>query len=237
MKVIPAVDLRGGACVQLVGGCPDVEKVRVEDPVSAAKRWRDAGFDSLHVVDLDAALGGATQDDVIRRVVQEGGPSCTVGGGVRDVARVERLLALGAAKVVIGTRAIADADFLAELCARWPKRIVLAADVRDREVVVRGWTEGAGLSIEALLQRVDGLPLGGVLVTAVHVEGQMIGPDIALIREARARTRVPLIASGGVGSIEDLEKLRDAGADAAVLGMSLYTGAIDPVRAAREFSR
>ncbi len=237
MRVIPAVDLREGACVQLVGGRPEVERVRVSDPVAAAKRWRDAGFRSLHVVDLDAALGGTPQDDLIGRVVMEGGLPCTVGGGVRDLVRAERLFTLGAASVVVGTRAVADPAYLATLCARWPERIVLAADVRGREVVVRGWTEGAGVTLAALLERVDALPLGGVLVTAVHVEGQLTGPDVSLVREARARTRLPLIASGGVGSVEDLRRLEEAGADAAVLGMSLYTGAIDPERVAKEIFR
>ncbi|MGA9522281.1 MAG: 1-(5-phosphoribosyl)-5-[(5-phosphoribosylamino)methylideneamino] imidazole-4-carboxamide isomerase [Myxococcaceae bacterium] len=237
MRAIPAVDLRQGACVQLVGGRPEDERIRVSDPVVAATRWRDAGFTSLHVVDLDAALGGAPQDDTIGRVVKEGGLPCSVGGGVRDVARIERLFELGAERVVVGTRGIADPAFLADACARWPERIVLAADVRGREVQVRGWTEGTGMTLAVLLERVQALALGGVLVTAVHVEGLMTGPDVSLVREARSQTRVPLIASGGVGSMEDLKRLEDAGADAAVLGMSLYTGAIDPERVAKEFSR
>ncbi len=237
MRAIPAVDLRQGACVQLVGGRPEDERVRVDDPVDAARRWREAGFTSLHVVDLDAALGGSPQDDLIARVVADGGLPCSVGGGVRDVARIERLFELGAARVVVGTRAIADPAFLAEVCARWPERIVLAADVRGHEVQVRGWTEGTGITLASLLQRVEAFALGGVLVTAVHVEGKMTGPDVSLVREARSQTLFQLIASGGVGTMDDLQRLQDAGADAAVLGMALYTGALDPERVAKEFSR
>lgn len=236
MQVIPAVDLRQGACVQLVGGRPEDERVRVADPLEAARRWTDAGFEALHVVDLDAALGAAPQDGVIARVLQQAGAPCTVGGGVRDVARAERLFELGAARVVVGTRAIAEPAFLEALCEKWPERIVLAADVRGREVLVRGWTDGAGVTVGELLARTQALPLAAVLVTAVHVEGSLSGPDLAVVGEARSKTNHALIASGGVGRFEDLYALRDAGADAAVLGMSLYTGAIDAARAAREFS-
>lgn len=237
MEVIPAVDLRGGACVQWVGGSPQDERVRLPDPVAVARRWRDAGFRSLHLVDLDAALGGVVQDEVIARILAATALSCSVGGGIRDLSRATALLAAGAAQVVVGTRAIQEPGFLSDLCTAFPDRVVLAADVKNESVVIRGWTASAGLRIDELLARVDGLPLAAVLVTAVHVEGRLEGPDLRLIETARAATRRRLIASGGVSSLADLRALSAVGADAAILGMSLYTGAIDPLLAAAEFSR
>jgi phosphoribosylformimino-5-aminoimidazole carboxamide ribotide isomerase len=141
---IPAIDLREGSCVQLVGGSYAEERVRVKDPLDALKRWRGYGFKTFHVVDLDAALGKGSNEEAIARLLShEPGLTFTVGGGVRDAGRVEALLALGASYAVVGTRAIEDRAWLAEVAERFPGRVVVAADVRGREVVTRGWTAGS----------------------------------------------------------------------------------------------
>jgi phosphoribosylformimino-5-aminoimidazole carboxamide ribotide isomerase len=233
MKAIPAIDLREGACVQLVGGSYDDERVRLPDPLQVAERWRSAGFSSLHVVDLDAATGRGSNAGVIARLL--GGGDVQVGGGVRDEATIERWLGLGAARVVVGTRGVEDEAWLERVASRFPERVVLAADVRGRAVVTRGWATQTSLDVSGLLARVSSLPLAGVLVTAVHVEGQLQGTDVALFTEVVAATKLPVIASGGVTTADDLRSLQATGCRAAVIGMALYTGRLEAPAIAREF--
>ncbi|MET0403363.1 MAG: 1-(5-phosphoribosyl)-5-[(5-phosphoribosylamino)methylideneamino] imidazole-4-carboxamide isomerase [Cystobacter sp.] len=237
MIAIPAIDLREGACVQLVGGSYADERVRVKDPVEALKRWRAHGFKTFHVVDLDAALGKGSNEDVIRSLLgHEPGLNFSVGGGVRTTSKVDSLLSMGASTVVVGTRAIEDPDWLREVAERFPDRLVVAADVKGREVVTRGWTAGSARDIKGVLESLDPLPLGGLLVTAVHKEGQMDGVDLPLVEEVVRTSRHPLSASGGVTTVEDLRSLGRVGAHGAVIGMALYTGRLDAAEVAREFA-
>jgi phosphoribosylformimino-5-aminoimidazole carboxamide ribotide isomerase len=233
MKAIPAIDLREGACVQLVGGSYDNERVRLPDPLQVAERWRAAGFTSLHVVDLDAATGRGSNAFIIEQLLKTG--EAQVGGGVRDEATIERWLGLGAARVVVGTRGVEEPAWLERVATRFPQRVVLAADVRGRAVVTRGWEKETSLDVRGLLSRVASLPLAGVLVTAVHVEGQLLGTDVALFRDVVAATRLPVIASGGVTTPDDLRSLHTTGCHAAVIGMALYTGRLDAPAIAQEF--
>lgn len=241
MIALPAIDLRDGACVQLVGGEYAAERVRLPDPLAVADRWRRAGFAELHVVDLDAATGRGDNLEIVAELAAGGvdaGLVVQVGGGVRDERRIERLVDAGADRVVVGTRALEDPAWLRRVAVAFPGRIVLAADVRNRDVVVAGWSRPTGRSIEEVLRDVLDLPLAGVLVTAVHVEGRMEGPDLALVRDVvAAAAAIPVQASGGVARLEDLRALDAAGAGRAVIGMALYTGLLDPEAAAKEFGR
>jgi phosphoribosylformimino-5-aminoimidazole carboxamide ribotide isomerase len=182
MIAIPAVDLREGACVQLVGGEYAAERVRLDDPVAIAAAWQDLGFDALHVVDLDAATGRGDNAAVVRDIISVVRIPVQVGGGVRDEAAIERLLAMGAARVVVGTRALEEPDWLDGAAARFGGHVVVAADVRDRDVLTRGWSRTLDEPLPELLARLSALPLAGVLVTAVHQEGRLAGPDLPLTR-------------------------------------------------------
>lgn len=235
MIAIPAVDLRGGHCVQLVGGDYERESIRLDDPLGVAREWVHQGFTRLHVVDLDAATGRGTNRDVIRALLRESAVPVQVGGGVRDEARIERLLDEGATWVVVGTRAIEDEDWRAEMAHRFPGRLIVAADVRERRIVTRGWAETSRLDVVDFMTELHELPLAGVLVTAVHREGQLQGTDLPLMDDVAAASAWPVFASGGVTSLEDLRALEHRGVAGAVLGMALYTGAIDPRRLAEEF--
>ena len=236
MIALPAIDLRDGACVQLVGGDYAKERVRVPDAVAQAGVFRDAGFKALHVVDLDAATGRGENGSVIEAIARKSGLEIQVGGGVRDVARAQALLDLGAARVVVGTRAVEDRAFLEDVAQRFPGKIVLALDVREREVLVRGWQASSGKDVVALLAEVGTLDLAGVLVTAVHREGLLGGADADLMRTLAATSKHRLIASGGVSTTADLQALAEAGCHAAVIGMALYTGALDAGEVARRFA-
>jgi len=235
MIAIPAIDLRDGACVQLVGGAYDAERVRLDDPVEVARTWERAGFRRLHVVDLDAATGRGTNAEVIREILRATSLEAQVGGGIRNVDRIESLLSDGASRVILGTRAVEDEDWLAEMTELYPTQIIVAADVRDRRVVARGWTETTGRHVIDLIESLNDLPLAEVMVTAVHREGQMQGTDLPLMEDVAEESVHPICASGGIGSIGDLRALEDRGVASVVIGMALYTGAIDPRVVAEEF--
>jgi phosphoribosylformimino-5-aminoimidazole carboxamide ribotide isomerase len=227
--VIPAVDLRDGKCVQLVGGEYDQESVRLDDPPAVARDWIRHGFTRLHVVDLDAATGRGRNDAIVRDIIAEAGAvPVQVGGGVRDEARIEALLEDGASWVVVGTRAVEDRDWLEDVAQRFPSQLVVAADVRERKVVTRGWAKTLPLDVVSFVEEIAHLPLAGVLVTAVHKEGQMQGTDLSLMEDVAEASPWPVLASGGVTTLDDLRALEHRGVAGAVLGMALYTGTIDP---------
>lgn len=226
MIVIPAVDLRDGRCVQLVGGSYDREIVSLDDPVAAAKRWSVDGFRMLHVVDLDAATGRGSNDTIVETIIEAVDVQVQVGGGIRSTDQIARLLGIGAARVVVGTRALEDRQWLEEISAANPGRIIVAMDVRYKSVVTHGWQKTRENDIAGEITALNDLPLAGLLVTAVHREGQMQGPDVSLIREVAGPSSFPIQASGGIRSVTDLQDLQEAGASAAIVGMALYTGAL-----------
>jgi phosphoribosylformimino-5-aminoimidazole carboxamide ribotide isomerase len=237
MIAIPAVDIRSGACVQLVGGSYDHEVIRLPDPVAVAREWTALGFEHLHVVDLDAATRRGANAAVVRSILADDACSdVQVGGGVRDDEHILDLLSHGAARVVVGSRAIEDGAWLAAAAERFPQRLVVAADVHERRVVVRGWAVELALDIVDALAALDGLPLAGVLVTAVHQEGRLGGPDLDLMQLVVGRATVDVYAAGGIAALSHLHALARAGVHASVVGTALYTGALDPHAVVAEFS-
>ena len=236
MIAIPAVDLRDGACVQLVGGSYAQERVRLDNPVAVARQWFAVGFRQLHLVDLDAATGAGNNRALVTSILDEAEAEVRVGGGVRDRDRVDDLLGSGARYVVVGTRAIEDPDWLADLAESYPDSLIIAADVRERRIVTHGWRTAQALDVLDFVAGIEHLPLAGVLVTAVHREGRMAGPDLPLMEELTEATHLPITASGGISSLEDLRALEHRGVAAAVIGMALYTGVLDPGAVAREFA-
>lgn len=232
MIALPAVDLKGGRCVQLVGGRPEDERVSLPDPVAVARDWWARGFAQLHLVDLDAALGTGDNLPVLRDLLAATPATTQAGGGIRDDLRADALLEAGADRVIVGTRAVDDAKWLEALAARHPGRVVVAADTRDGFVVRKGWTEAAGLTVGDLLDRIRDLPLAGVLTTDVGMEGRMEGVDRAAVARILRWRTVPVWISGGVTTEDDLAWLEDRGAAGAVLGMALYTGVLDADRVA-----
>lgn len=237
MLAIPAIDLRDAHCVQLVGGDYDDEAVRLDDPVQVARRWVAAGFTRLHVVDLDAATGRGDNRDLVRELLRHAEVPVQVGGGVRDDELLATLLDEGADQVVVGTRGIEDPSWLVEQAALAPGRIILAADVRDRHLVTRGWGTTSRRTMGDVLAELGEAPLGGLLVTAVHREGRMQGTDLPLMEDVAGDSPWPVIASGGIGSMQDLRNLEERGVAAVVLGLALYTETLDPRVVAEEFAQ
>jgi phosphoribosylformimino-5-aminoimidazole carboxamide ribotide isomerase len=237
MIAIPAVDLRDGAVVQLVGGSYQQERVRLDNPLDVARSWERYGFNRLHVVDLDAATERGSNLAIVRNLLFDLGIPMQVGGGVRSGDLVEELLEAGAAQVVVGTRAIEEPEWLAGLAARHPGEIIVACDVRERRVTTRGWSRTMPVDILDVVDELSSLPLGGLLVTAVHREGQMLGTDLPLMEDVVEASNFPVFASGGVATMQDLRALEHRGLAGVVIGMALYTGALDPIVVAGEFGQ
>ncbi len=235
MIVFAAVDLQQGEVVQLVGGRPENARVRWNDPVGVAQRWEAAGFRALHVIDLDAARGTGSNLDAVTRIIGSVSLPVQVGGGVRESERARDLFTAGAARVITGTRALEDAAWLREISSEFPNRVVVAADVRGDVVLTRGWTEETAQRLPNVLAQLNELPLAAVLITDVGREGQLTGIDATLFQRAVKTSRHAVFAAGGVAQREDLVVLREIGAAGAVLGMSLYTGAIRSSELAGEF--
>lgn len=236
MIAIPALDLRGGACVQLAGGSYDHELIRIPDPVGVAVAWRQYGFRHLHVVDLDAITGRGNNSPEIQGILGASDVEIQVGGGVRSSTSIEQLLNDGSQRVVIGTRALEDPDWLADMATLFPGSIVVAADVRGRKVLSHGWTRTHPKLVLDVVEELNGLPLAGILVTAVHREEAMNGTDLPLMEDLAEAAEFPVFASGGLGSITDLRALAERGVAAAIVGMALYSGAMDPWAIAEEFA-
>jgi phosphoribosylformimino-5-aminoimidazole carboxamide ribotide isomerase len=237
MIVVPAIDLRDGYCVQLLGGDYGSELLRLDDPVSIAASWRDRGFTTIHVVDLDAATGRGANTALIEAICALDDVDVHAGGGVRDDDVAARLLAAGAASVLVGTRAVSDPEWFAALAMANPGRVSLAVDVRGGAVTTEGWLVNTGSVLTDVVAVAEPLPLYQIVVTAVDVEGGQGGPDLAIVELARGSTRHRLGIAGGIASRADVSALLVRGVDAAIVGTALYTGALTPEGLTEELHR
>jgi len=224
-EVVPAVDVQDGQVVQLVGGERDTGK-RYGDPIEAAERWVDAGARTLHLVDLDGAFEGERANaDAIAAVVDAVDVDVQLGGGIRTVDDATALLEAGVDRVILGTAAVENPDIVARISEDYPESVVVSLDAKDGEVVVSGWTEGTGIDPAEAAGRYADLGAAGILFTDVDVEGRLEGVRAEQVRRLVDSVDVPVIASGGVATLDDVRALRDAGASAVVVGTALYEGA------------
>ncbi len=240
MEVIPAIDLRAGCLVRLEQGDYARETVYETDPARAAVRLVEAGAARLHVVDLDGARRGEPCNQAAVQAILEAAGSVPVqmGGGLRSLAQIEEALALGVERVILGTLAIEGPTLLREAATRFPGRVILGLDTREERIAIRGWEETADVRPEELLQQLSDLPLAAVLHTDIGRDGLLGGPNLEASARLARSTHLPVIASGGVGSLEDLLALaRTRVIAAAVVGRALYTGGIDLAKALREVAR
>jgi phosphoribosylformimino-5-aminoimidazole carboxamide ribotide isomerase len=233
---IPAIDIREGKCVQLVGGSYDSEQLRLDDPPAVAHRFDFAGFRRVHIVDLDAATGRGNNAETVREVLRATSMEAQVGGGVRTQDAIEALMQDGAQRIVVGTRAIENPGWIADMAELFPGILVVAADVRDRHVLTHGWASVSDRYMLDLIEELNELRLAAVMVTAVHREGLMQGTDLTLMEDVVEECAHPVCASGGIGTIGDLRALEDRGVSSVVVGMALYTGALDAAVIAEEFA-
>ncbi len=233
MELFPAIDIRGGRCVRLQRGDFAAETVYDDDPVAVARRFETAGARWLHVVDLDAARTGTAENlDTVAAVCAAVQIPVQTGGGVRDEDAARRLLDAGAARVVVGTVAVESPDLVDRLCHDHPGRIVVGLDARGRDVAVRGWTEGSGADLVDLAGRFAASGVAAMVVTEIGRDGTMTGPDVDQLGAVLRATNLPVIASGGVGSLDDLLVLRALqvgghGLAGAIVGRAIYEGRLD----------
>jgi len=230
MTVYPAIDLRGGKCVRLLRGAFDRETVYGDDPVAVARGFAAAGARWLHVVDLDGARAGRpVQTDLVAAICAAVDLPVQVGGGLRDAAAVDAVLAAGARRAVLGTVAVQDPDLAGALCRAHPGRVALGLDARDGRLRVAGWTEGSELTPAALAARAAALGAAAIIYTDVGRDGTEEGPDLDGTRQVARAAGVPVIASGGIGSVEHVRavaRLARDGVSGVIVGRALYTGAV-----------
>ena len=241
MEVYPPVDIRGGRCVQLVQGDFDRETVFYDDPVEAARHWLEQGAPWLHVVDLDGArVGVSANAAVIEDIIKVAGDvPVQVAGGIRSQADIERVLGHGAARVVLGTAAVRAPALLASAAAGHPGRIAVAVEGREGMAVTDAWAKESTLPVSELAARAVDAGAAAIMYTDVVVEGMLKGPNVAGTRDLveQVGEHLPVVASGGVASLDDIVRLRDAGASGVIIGSALYRGAFSlakAIRAAKE---
>jgi phosphoribosylformimino-5-aminoimidazole carboxamide ribotide isomerase len=224
----PAIDIRGGKAVRLLQGDYERETTYDADPVDAAKRWAGEGAEFLHVVDLDGAKAGAPQNlDAVRRIAAVVDCPIQVGGGLRDEASVASVLEAGAERVVIGTAALRDPEFLADALERHGERVVVSVDARDGKVALAGWTEAGEEEVFEVVAELSSRGVARFLCTAIEVDGTMEGPALDGLNQIAAATEAKVLASGGVGTLADLEALARVSApnvEGAIVGRALYEG-------------
>ncbi len=227
MQVIPAIDILGGKCVRLTQGDYDKATVYAEDPLEVVDRFAAAGATRVHVVDLDAARGLASNKPVIARMLERKDIQLQVAGGLRSEESVSALLDTGAHWVVMGTAVVRDPHLFERCAIKHPQQVMAALDVRDNKAAVDGWLNTDPVAIGALVSRWEFLPLGGVILTCIDRDGTMTGPDLQTLARVRKMTKFDLQYSGGVASLDDLRRIAASGAQGVILGKALYEGKIN----------
>lgn len=238
MLVIPAIDLRGGKCVRLLQGRAEDETVYSHDPASTARRWRDLGAELIHLVDLDGAFTGEQKNleavKAIRRAVDI---PLELGGGIRDIDRVSMLVGLGIDRVILGTVAAERPELVGEAAGKYPGKVLVGIDARDGRVAVKGWTEVTDHDATGFAREMESLGAAGIIYTDISRDGMLSGPNIEATASIVRAVGVPVIASGGVSSMDDIRNLLGIeGLWGAITGKAIYSGSLD-LREAIELTR
>lgn len=235
MIIFPAIDLVGGKAVRLFKGDYARMTVYDDDPLRAARGFEAAGATHLHMVDLEGARDGGTPNfDTVRRVAENTGLSVEIGGGIRDMAVVEKYLGAGVKRVILGTAAISDEGFVREAVGRFGSAIALGADVKDGQVAIRGWLELSGMTLDAFCEKYQAMGVSTLICTDISRDGAMQGANRALYADLQRKYSMDIVASGGVSTIEDVKALAALGLYGAIIGKAVYTGDIDLKEAIRE---
>jgi len=225
MQIYPAIDLRGGQCVRLRQGDYQQETVFGADPAAMARRWVGDGATYLHIVDLDGAKAGQPVNETsIRAIVQAGGVPCQLGGGLRTEEHIANVLSWGVARVVIGTKALQSPAWLEQMCGKFPGKIVLGIDAKAGRVATQGWLEISDTSALDLARRFQHLPLAAIVYTDISRDGMLQGVNAEAMAEMVGATRLPVIASGGVTTLDDIRRLAAVPVAGCIVGRALYEG-------------
>lgn len=230
MIVIPAIDLKEGKCVRLEQGLMERDTVFCDNPAEQAREWARQGAELLHIVDLDGAFAGVPKNkDAITAIVNSISIPTQLGGGIRDMPTIEAYLSLGIGRVILGTAAQKDPDLVMEACRLFPGRIVVGIDAKNGMVAVKGWAEVTDASAVDLARRFEGYGVAAIIYTDISRDGMMSGPNIEATKALATAISIPVIASGGVSSLKDIESLmaiESFGITGVITGRALYTGAL-----------
>ena len=238
MIILPAIDLRNGKCVRLLQGRLEDETVFADDPVEMARRWQENGAEYLHLVDLDGAFQGAPVHlPVVQKIKEATGLPVELGGGIRDMETIAKVLASGVDRVILGTVAVSNPELLASACAEFGERIVLGLDARDGKVAIKGWVDVTEKSAVELACELKEKGVRRIIFTDISRDGMLSGPNLKSIEELASKTGIPVIASGGVNVLADIVNLKKiAGVEGVITGKALYTGSLnlsEAIQAAR----
>lgn len=238
MLIFPAIDIRDGNCVRLFQGKFSRETVYGSDPGEMAQKWRDEGAGRLHVVDLDGArLGEPVNLGAVEKICAVGGLRVQLGGGIRDMESLERVFEAGVHSAIIGTGAVTNADFVAAAARKYPNRIIAGIDAKDGFAATNAWEKISGEKAVRLAGKLEKMGVSAIIYTDISTDGTMKGPNIGAMKEMKAAVGIPVIASGGVGSLEDIKALGSAGIYGVIVGRALYTGDLDLGKAISEARR
>lgn len=231
MLVIPAIDILDGQCVRLFQGKPDQRTVFSVSPLEVAKEWEKKGAKLLHLVDLNAAFSGKRGNErVIKEIVEGVQIPVQLGGGIRNLETLEHYLSMGVERVVLGTIAYENPSLVKETCRKFPNKILVALDAMDGRVAIKGWVEFTGKEVQDLAQFYENSGVRAIVYTDIKKDGTILGPNIAAIDRLARSVSIPLIASGGISSLEDIKSLKtleSLGVEGVIVGKALYLGLLD----------
>jgi phosphoribosylformimino-5-aminoimidazole carboxamide ribotide isomerase len=234
VEIWPAIDLRGGQCVRLRQGDYGRETVYGADPAKMAQHWYDQGARRLHLVDLDGARDGKPANWESIRSIREATPiPCELGGGIRNEATIRELLELGLTRLVIGTLALKEPDWFRKMCREFPEKLVLGIDARDGMVATDGWLETSRTPALELAKGFQQEPLAAIVYTDIATDGMMQGPNVSEMKAMQEAVSVPVVASGGVTTADDVKRLAQAGLAGCIIGRALYEGSVELPEALR----
>ena len=229
MDVLPAIDLIDGKCVRLIQGEYDRQITYKDDPVAQAGEFAEAGSSWLHIVDLDGAKAGRPVNTAAVKSIIDADLGLTVelGGGIRDEAGIEQMLEIGVDRLIIGTKAISDFEWFAEMTNKFPGKLAFGLDARGSKVSVAGWTEDVQQSVSDFAIKAAELPVAAIIYTDITRDGMLSGPNLDRTKSLVDMVDVPIVAAGGVTKVEDVMKLKEIGVSGAIIGRALYEGALD----------
>ena len=228
MEIIPAIDIRGGKCVRLYQGDYNQETVFAEDPVTAALTWYSQGARWLHIVDLDGAVAGKPQNmEVVEEIIKESGLLIELGGGIRQEDVAENLLRQGVSRIILGTAAIENRELVKKLCQQFGEAIAVSLDARDDSIAIHGWQKNTVFKVLRLSREMVDAGVRRLIYTDIKKDGTLTAPNFDMISRLLAEANVPIIVAGGVSRLEHLRKLKELGAEGAIIGKALYTGDIN----------
>ncbi len=228
MRIYPAIDIKDGKCVRLFKGRFDEVTVYGDDPAAMAKKWESLGGSYIHVVDLDGALKGhGVNAEVIKRICASVNVPVQTGGGIRTMEDIKYKLSCGIDRVIIGTKAVTDSEFVKRAVDKYKEKIVIGIDAKDSMVAIEGWEQVSDFTAVEFAKKMESIGVQTIVYTDIATDGTLAGPNVAAMAEMASSVKMDVIASGGVGSIEHIRALEPTGVEGVIVGKALYTGAVD----------